>query len=94
MAGGVISVYLGGEQEVPDDVTHVIIDKSVKIIPRMAFYYRRQLLSVETHDGLEKVKGQAFDGCHSLRGIKLPGVREMIEQHAFSYYSIDGCGIW
>ena len=32
-----IFVYTGGEQVVPDDVTHVIVDKSVKIIRWGAF---------------------------------------------------------
>jgi len=33
MAGDDIFVYLGGDQEVPMDVKHVVIDRSVKIIP-------------------------------------------------------------
>ena len=80
--GDDIFVYLGGEQEVPFDVTHVRIDRSVKIIPREAFQHRHNLLSVETHDDLEKVEGCAFRNCHSLRGIKLPGVR-IVERLAF-----------
>jgi hypothetical protein len=72
-----IFVYLGGEQEVPADVTHVIIDRSVKIIPERAFYQRMNMVSVETHGGLEKIEKGAFQGCHSLRGIKLPGVKEV-----------------
>jgi hypothetical protein len=75
--GGNIFVYLVGEQEVPADVTHVIIDLSVKIIPERAFYYRTNLLSVETHDGIEKIERDAFNTCRSLRGIKLPGVKEV-----------------
>jgi len=70
-------LYLGGEQEVPFDVTHVIIDRSVKIIPSRAFYQRMNMVSVETHGGLEKIEKGAFQGCHSLRGIKLPGVKEV-----------------
>jgi hypothetical protein len=77
-----IFVYTGGEQEVPDDVTHVRIDPSVKIIPLNAFGGRTQLVSVETHDGIEKIEEWAFTGCDSLRGIKLPGVRE-VEYCAF-----------
>jgi hypothetical protein len=77
-----IFVYLGGEQEVPDDITHVIIDRSVKIIPEAAFGGRTQLVSVETHDGIEKIEKCAFADCDSLRGIKLPGVKE-IEGSAF-----------
>jgi hypothetical protein len=53
--GGDIFVYVGGEQEVPLDVTHVIIDRSVKIIPERAFIRRTKLVSVETHDDLEKI---------------------------------------
>jgi hypothetical protein len=74
--GGVVDifVYLGGQQEVPEDVTHVRIDRSVKIIPARAFVGHRSLVSVETHDGIEKIEDDAFEGCTSLRGIKLPGV--------------------
>jgi hypothetical protein len=71
-----IFVYTG-EQEVPDDITHVIIDRSVKIVPLMAFKRRRYLVSVETHDGIEKIGGSAFYKCTSLREIKLPGVKEI-----------------
>jgi len=73
-----IFVYTGGEQVVPADVTHVVIDRSVKIIPTRAFEGRQYLVSVETHDGIEKIEAGAFDGCDSLRGIiKLLGVREV-----------------
>jgi hypothetical protein len=75
--GGRNFFYSGGEQEVPADVTHVVIDRSVKIIPREAFQNRRLLVSVETHDGIEIIEAYAFDECISLRGIKLPGVREV-----------------
>jgi hypothetical protein len=80
--GGDIFVYLGGEQEVPRNVTHVRIDRSVKIIPERAFFRRTELLSVETHDDLEKIERDAFNHCTSLRGIKLQGVR-IVEQEAF-----------
>jgi hypothetical protein len=76
----IIFVYTG-EQDVPSDVTHVIIDRSVKIIPERAFYNRQKLVSVEMHDGVEKIEEQAFQGCISLRGIKLLGVE--IERWAF-----------
>jgi hypothetical protein len=77
-----IFVYTG-EQRVPRNVTHVIIDRSVKIIPERAFQNRRKLVSVEMHDGVEKIERWAFQGCHSLRGIKnLPGV-VAVERAAF-----------
>jgi hypothetical protein len=72
-----IFVYMGGEQDVPFDVTHVRIDRSVKIIPARAFFGRRRLVSIKTHDGIEIIETSAFQGCRSLRGIKLPGVREV-----------------
>jgi hypothetical protein len=75
--GGNIFVYLGGEQEVPDDVTHVRIDRSVKIIRRQAFYRRRCLVSLDFHDGVEKIEERAFYGCICLRRMKLPGVKEV-----------------
>jgi hypothetical protein len=80
--GDNIFVYLGGEQVVPEDVTRVIIDRSVKIIPRRAFFRRYKLVSAEMHDGVEKIDEGAFRGCHYLRRIKFPGVRE-IEYEAF-----------
>ena len=80
--GDNIFVYLGGEQVVPDGVTHVIIDRSVKIIPPDAFYRREQLVSVKMHEGIEKVGERAFYCCWRLKGIKLLGVRE-VEDAAF-----------
>ena len=77
-----IFVYLGGDQFVPDGVTHAVIDPSVNIVRRGAFSYRRRLVSVIFHDGVEIIEGWAFDGCVSLPRIKLLGVRE-IGQEAF-----------
>jgi len=56
----IIFVYTG-EQEAPHNVTHVVIDRSVKIIPSEAFYCRTKLVSVEFHDGVEKL-----NNAHSL----------------------------
>eukprot|EP00986_Skeletonema_menzelii_P004452 scaffold1518_cov113-Skeletonema_menzelii.AAC.4 len=75
--GNNIFVYMGGDQEVPDGVTHAVIDPSVKIVPRWAFWNRRQLVSVIFHDDVEIIEEDAFSGCESLRGIKLLGVREI-----------------
>jgi hypothetical protein len=79
MADGSVNifVYLGGEQDVPADVTHVIIDRSVKNIPVRAFQGRRKLVSVECHDGVERVKTYTFSRCISLKRVKLRGVREV-----------------
>ena len=77
-----IFVYLGGDQEVPRNVAHVIIDRSVNIIPEGAFDERRELVSVEMREDVEKIEEFAFWNCISLRKIKLIGVRE-VEQFAF-----------
>jgi len=53
-------VYMGGQQVVPEDVTHVVIDRSVNIIPEGAFAGREQLVSVKFHDGVEQIERWAF----------------------------------
>ncbi len=70
-----VFVYMGGNQEVPQHVTHVRIHKSVKIITWRAFEDCHDLVSVEIHDGVEIIEYGAFHHCYSLRRIKLTGVR-------------------
>ena len=80
-----VFVYMGGDQEVPDGIRRAKIHKSVKIVRRMAFHNRRQLISVEFHDGIEIIEEAAFMGCKSLREpIKLLGVR-IIKEWAFQF---------
>eukprot|EP00986_Skeletonema_menzelii_P001717 scaffold468_cov133-Skeletonema_menzelii.AAC.9 len=77
-----IFVYMGGNQQVPDGVRRAKIHKSVKIVPKRAFYNRRQLIYVELHDDIEIIEEYAFLGCYSLRSIKLLGVK-IIKKWAF-----------
>jgi len=78
-----IFVYMGGDQEVPDDVRHARIHKSVKSIPRYAFQYRENLISVEFHDEIEIIGESAFDGCESLWGCaELLGIK-IVRKKAF-----------
>ena len=78
-----IFVYMGGDQRVPALVRRAKIHEDVKIVRARAFYERRQLISVEFHDGIEIIEEFAFDGCPSLRGpIKLLGVK-IIKKLAF-----------
>jgi hypothetical protein len=72
-----IFVYMGGEQEVPMGVKHVRVDKSVTAIPRRAFYRRRNLEYVLLHDSVDRVEERSFKECTSLRGLNMPGVREI-----------------
>ena len=80
--GDDVFVYMGGDQRVPRDVTHIRIHKSVKIISREAFLNCRKLVTIEMHDGVEIIEKWAFYDCRSLRGINLSCVSE-IEEMAF-----------
>ena len=73
--GNNVFVYMGGNQRVPRNVTHVRVHKSVKIIRRRAFDDCIYLVSIEMHDGVEIIEPYAFSKCSSLINIKLPGVR-------------------
>ena len=82
---GDVFVYMGGliPRHMRETITHVRVHKSVKIISLNAFYYCRNLVSIEIHDGVEIIEEYAFCDCTSLREIKLPGVR-IIEDWAFN----------
>jgi hypothetical protein len=77
-----VFIYRGGDQEVPRDVTHAIVDPSVDNIRRKAFFECRHLVSLEMHDEVKIIERQAIQRCSSLRKIKLLGVR-VIESSAF-----------
>ena len=74
-------VYRGGQA--PQHITHALIDKSIDEIENNAFYRRRNLLTVETHDGLRKIGRHAFCNCISLPRINIKSVVE-IEECAFN----------
>eukprot|EP00984_Skeletonema_dohrnii_P007072 scaffold2531_cov126-Skeletonema_dohrnii-CCMP3373.AAC.3 len=79
-----IFVYMGGDQEVPNDVVRVRIDKSIKIIPRRAFDGLESLIDVEFHDGIERIEAEASYGCTGLVGrIRLLGVK-IVGEGAFA----------
>ena len=79
--GNDVFVYMGGNQVVPDDVTHAIIDPSVNNIPSEAFYWRRHLVSVQMHNGVKEIFARAFMGT-SLTSINLSGVK-VVDDSAF-----------
>eukprot|EP00984_Skeletonema_dohrnii_P001474 scaffold470_cov72-Skeletonema_dohrnii-CCMP3373.AAC.3 len=70
-------VYTGGDQVVPRNVRRIRIDKSVTIIPSRAFEFRRRLIDVDFHDGIETIEKRAFYCCYLLRSIKLLGVKDI-----------------
>ncbi len=81
-----VFVYMGGDQVVPRDVTHAIVDRSVDTIRVRAFYGCRSLVSIVMHDGVELIEYMAFYNCPSLKRINLSGVR-VIQSGAFAYCS-------
>ena len=79
--GNDIFVYTGGRA--PRDVRRAKIDESIDTIPRDAFRGCEQLIEVEGHDKLKKIKQWAFNKCTSLRRmVNMNGVTE-IEDHVF-----------
>ena len=76
-------IFTGEDGEVvPEDATHVTVDKSVTVIPERAFYFHQNILEFECHDGVEKVEEMAFYDCPFLRRVKMPGVK-IVESEAF-----------
>ncbi len=79
-----IFVYMGGGQEVPSGVTHLVVNRSVKItIRRETFINCRNLVVVELNGGIDIIEERAFRCCTSLGRINLSGVR-VIERCAFA----------
>ncbi len=80
---GDIFVYTGGDQEVPRDVKRVRIADNVDTILAETFQHCAQLIEVEGHNKLKKIKRIAFYKCIRLRRVmKMQGVIE-IEKYAF-----------
>ncbi len=67
---------------VPDHVTHVLIDKALKFVPRRAFFMHPNIQELICHDGVEMIGREAFCFCPSLRRVLMPGVKE-IKKGAF-----------
>ena len=77
---GDIFIYRGGRA--PQHVTHVLIDKSVDDIEDHAFFNCENLVQVDTHDGIRRIRRYAFCMCRSLRRINIKSAVE-IDEEAF-----------
>jgi hypothetical protein len=76
------------EDDIPNNVTHVKVDPSVKEIDDEAFQRCLSLVEVEFSEGLERIGIKAFYFCKKLKHInKLPSTLKEIHDHAFG-----GCG--
>jgi len=68
-------MYSGGRP--PRNVGSVIIDNSVREIPRGAFQSCYQLTGVVFGNMLDGIEQRAFQFCESLRGVTMPSVRSV-----------------
>ena len=82
----IIVCYMGQpNSEIPRDMTHLIIDSSVKLIAARAFQGCEQLAEVELCEGLVKIGKGAFKDCKYLKRIsKIPSTVKDIAAEAFS----------
>jgi hypothetical protein len=55
------------KDDIPDNVTHVKVDPSVKEIQKKAFIARWSLVEVEFSEGLEVIGQSAFEDCRNLK---------------------------
>ena len=74
--------YIFTGRRIPDYVTHVLIDKSLKFVPASVFYLHQNIQELICHDGVVKIERMAFYTCPSLRRVIMPGVKE-VEKNAF-----------
>ena len=78
-------IYRGlDNEEVPTDVTHVIVDDSVTTIKGRAFFECEHLVSVIMGDNVERIGHWAFCGCLAFRFIRLSKTLEYIGDGAFN----------
>jgi hypothetical protein len=73
------------DEDVPMDVTHVIVHPPVKSIKNGAFYNRRQLRIAILNDELEDIGEEALRECVLLERIDIPNAVKTIKSQAFCY---------
>ena len=73
---------------------HLIIDKSVSVIPESAFYNFAELQTVEIPDSVTSIGDFAFFGCSNLTSITIPNSITSIGDYVFfSCYSLTSINI-
>ena len=82
-------LYTGDNSPVDDgtnanEITHVTVDASVKVISDEAFQKWHALQVVSLPEGLEKIDALAFHECESLEQINIPVSLKEIGKGAFS----------
>eukprot|EP01083_Nonionella_stella_P032298 88396_1 len=77
-------IYRGLHGEnVPREVTHVIVDESVTSIKKEAFSRCRHLVSLIMGNNIKRIERHAFYFCIALQFIRLSNTLECIEREAF-----------
>ena len=66
-------IYRGLDNEkVPKDVTHVIVDNSVTVIKKEAFFYCFHLVCVIMGDNVKRIEDDVFYHCHAFGSFDFP----------------------
>jgi len=74
------------DENVPMDVTHVIVEESVTVIKKKAFYNCQHLVSVMMdNSAVRRIEENSFSWCKSLKVMKLSKTLEFIGICAFSF---------
>eukprot|EP01083_Nonionella_stella_P047353 126735_1 len=77
-------LYLGlDDEQVPDSVTHVIVDESVTAIKQSAFDGCYHLVSIIMRDNVKRIEDYTFNYCIALRFLRLSRTLEYIGYQAF-----------
>ena len=71
-----------GRNDIPRNVTHLIVHESITVIPKVLFYEHPNLMEVYCHKGVTKIEESAFNRCLSLQRVIVPGVT-IVETYAF-----------
>ncbi|CAJ1937800.1 unnamed protein product [Cylindrotheca closterium] len=72
-----------GDEDVPQDATHVKVDPSLRMIYAQSFFVHSHLRHVELPEGLRIIKSRAFFMCEALSNVCFPSTLEEIESGAF-----------
>jgi hypothetical protein len=78
-------LYTGQTRDqIPDDVLHVRVDPSVRVIDWDTFAGCKQMVTIELHDDIIRIMGRAFIDCYALKPPKIPPSVKEIGDLAFS----------
>ena len=77
-------LYIGQHlNDIPQNVTQVQVDPSIRVVGKYAFMRCTQLRSVKLCEGLESIGDGAFAHCTSLKVIAIPSTVKVIGARAF-----------